>query len=539
MERRYRYIKNGMDIVYYIYTPENYDRTKKYPLIVALHGAGTYGSDPTVLETSPQANAYRSQKPECVMLQPFSPYETWSSQQRNLKTLIDIVCDKYNIDTDRVSICGGSMGGFGTWDMITENPDFFSAAAPICGGGMGWQAPRIGNMPIRIYHGDKDGTVIPERSVEMFNALKAVNPENDEITLTLLENVEHNAWDYAYADDEHLFDWLISKKRRAYDVYVSGEKSGISRYRLENGKMTFVETYPCDGVMYMQIKRGKLYAILRNLLTPLEGGVLTLDINKSRLVNPSAVTPAYGKATCHLIVDNDENVYMVNYLTGNVVKVNPSNGTAMLSYHKGDSVNKPRQDKEHTHQLCFTPDGKYITVCDLGTDTIHIYDLDLVEVSTASAAAGSGPRHIVFSDCGKYAYCINELSNTVTVYEYSDGTLSRLDSYDMLPFGHDGLTTAAAIRICGKYLYTSTRGHDSISRFEITDGGKTLKYIDNTSVEGLRPRDFNISPDGKSLICANEGGEGSVTLFDINSDGSLTYTGTHFTQAGALCVIFN
>ena len=130
---------------------------------------------------------------------------------------------------------------------------------------------------------------------------------------------------------------------------------------------------------------------------------------------------------------------------------------------------------------------------------------------------------------------MNELANTVTVYAYADGILKRLASYAMLPFGYDGLTTAAAIRLCGGQLYVSTRGHDSITRFAVE--GAKLTYLDNTPVHGKRPRDFAISPDGKSLICANEGG--TITLFDRKEDGSLTYTGTEFEVPSALSVVFN
>ena len=536
-ERHYRYIKDGMDMHYYIMLPDNYDINKKYPLVVNLHGAGTYGMKPEDMPIdSPEMKYYRLRKPECVMLVPLSNFETWSSQQRNLKHLIDVVIDKFNIDVNRVSICGGSMGGFGTWDMITEYPDFFAAASPFCGGGMAWATSRIKDLPIRIYHGDDDALVIPERSIEMFNALKAHNPENGDITLTLIPGAGHNAWEPAYKDG--VLEWLISKSRRTFDVYASGcaENSGIYRYKLTDGKLSFVEKYDIDDVMYMKIKRSKLYALLKTPYSCGEGGVLTYDVHKSRLVNKSAIQPAFGKATCHLDVDADMNVYLVNYVDGNVAKINAKTGVTEMSYHKGDGINKPRQDKEHTHQVCFTPDNKYFTVCDLGTDKIHIYNKELTEISYVDAVPGSGPRHIIFNENGKYAYCINELDNTVTVYEYDDGSLTRLDSYDMLPFGYDGLTTAAAIRINGKYLYASTRGHDSITRFEISSDGSTLKYVDNVSCEGKRPRDINISPDGKSLISANEGG--NITLFDIENDGSLKYTDTQFELPGALCVIF-
>ena len=45
-------------------------------------------------------------------------------------------------------------------------PDFFAAAAPICGGGMRWRSDRVADMPIWVYHGDKDDVVLPERSIE-------------------------------------------------------------------------------------------------------------------------------------------------------------------------------------------------------------------------------------------------------------------------------------------------------------------------------------------------------------------------------------
>ena len=138
MEKLYRLIKNGMDLSYYVATPENYDESKKYPLIVALHGAGTYGENPEALLGNPEYTGYLKFKPQAILLMPHSRFEPWSTQCANLKHVIDLVCESYNVDTLRISICGASMGGYGTWDMIMSYPDFFAAAAPICGGGMRW-----------------------------------------------------------------------------------------------------------------------------------------------------------------------------------------------------------------------------------------------------------------------------------------------------------------------------------------------------------------------------------------------------------------
>ena len=536
MEKLYRLIKNGMDLSYYVATPENYDKSKKYPLIVALHGAGTYGENPEVLLGNPEYTGYLKFKPQAILLMPHSRFEPWSTQCANLKHIIDLVCESYNVDTLRISICGASMGGYGTWDMIMSYPDFFAAAAPICGGGMRWRSDCVAGMPIWVYHGDKDDVVLPERSIEIYEHLKKVNPENSELHLTICENTGHNSWEKAYLED-NIYGWLISHSRKSFSVYAAGPVAGggISRFKLKNGILTHEETYGDEGVMYMTIKNGKLFALANEPLGKREGGVFKYDIHQSRLVNRSAIFPTFGKATCHLAVDDDENIYIANYLTGNIAKVNMQSGTTLCAYHRGESIYKPRQDKQHTHHIAITPDKRAFTVCDLGTDTIHVYDFNLCEISRVSADLASGPRHIVFSDCGRYAYCVNELNNTVTSYEYSDCTLTKIQSFDMLPLDLNGETTAAAIRICGKYLYASTRGFDSITRFEVNGGN--LTYTDTTPAYGKSPRDFNISPDGKSLICANEGG--NITLFNIMSDGSLEYTGTEYEVPGAMCVVFN
>ena len=64
-----------------------------------------------------------------------------------LKELIDNVIESYNVDKNKVSITGISMGGFGTWEMGISYPDLFSAMAPICGGGLSWRCDSLKNIP--------------------------------------------------------------------------------------------------------------------------------------------------------------------------------------------------------------------------------------------------------------------------------------------------------------------------------------------------------------------------------------------------------
>ena len=533
MEHRYRTVKDGLDLSYLVLTPDDVGQNEKLPLVVSLHGVGTYGDDPEVLAEGVAYKAYYKFTPRAILMIPHSRFEPWSTQIHTLKAVIDEVADRFHADMTRISLIGASMGGYGTWEMLCSFPSFFSCGVVICGGGMAFRAPSVTHLPIRLYHGDKDTTVLPARAEEMLAAVRHADPEAD-IRLTVCENVAHDSWNRAYLED-NILAWMIEQQRRTFDVYAGGpvKGSGIYHYRLTDGKMTLCEKTEDEGVMYMKIKNGKLYALFNEPCGNREGGVCRYDLRESRLVARSPIFPTFGKAACHLDVDDDEAVYCVNYLSGNVIKIDMARGATSIIRHTGDGPNKPRQDKTHTHQALLTPDGLYFTVCDLGTDTIHVYDKSLREVSRVQADAGSGPRHIAFSDDGTLAYCVNELSNTVTVYGYHDGVLTKKASYDMLPFGYDGLTTAAAIRVCGGFVYASTRGHDSITRFAI-DGDK-LRFVDNTPCGGTRPRDFAISPDGKTLVCANEGG--TLTVFTIAADGSLKQTPQTFEVPGALAVL--
>ena len=72
-----------------------------------------------------------------------------------------------------------------------------------------------------------------------------------------------------------------------------------------------------------------------------------------------------------------------------------------------------------------TPDNKYVCAVDNGIDQIKMYKLNtqrdrLKLVDILRCERESGPREIVFSESGKYAYVIYELMNKVDVFSYRD-----------------------------------------------------------------------------------------------------------------------
>ena len=278
--------------------------------------------------------------------------------------------------------------------------------------------------------------------------------------------------------------------------FCSCEKTGgIYHYTLENGGFVFKEKYDLDRPTYMIIEGKKVYITLRETDAETHfGGVITAELDEiGRLVNWSKPQSSLGVVPCHLCV-KDGKIYTANYLSGNVTKLPDTVVT-----HEGHGVNPTRQEAPHTHFVCVTPDG-YILCCDLGLDTIFTYDADLNEISRARVPDGMGCRHLEFSNDGKVVWCVNEMGNTVSIFDYENGRLALRETVDALP-DFNGKSTAAAIRRNGKYLYISHRGADSVARFEILpDNG--LKLLETTPVGGASPRDFLIVDD--LLFCANE-----------------------------------
>lgn len=311
-------------------------------------------------------------------------------------------------------------------------------------------------------------------------------------------------------------------------IYIlSCEKTGgIYHYLFENGEFQFVEKAPLDRPMYAIIRDNKMYVIFREIDTKTHfGGILSFDIDENGcLVNKTEIVSTNGIVPCHLEVLED-NKFVVNYLSGNIVKINEKTVT-----HSGKGVHPTRQEAPHTHYVCASPDKNHILCTDLGLDTIFIYDTDLNEEVTVKVPDGSGARHLCFSVDGKYLYCVNELSNDVSVFEWNNGNPILKGTYSAIP-DFKCESTAAAIRMRGEYLYISNRGADTISRFKIS--GDKLELIDNTYCGGNGPRDFNIIDN--YIICTNENSN-DVTVLKLEN-GKPFLTDERLGIGSPLCVV--
>ena len=194
---------------YLISVPEDYTPGEVLPMIVFLHGAGEVGTTPASLQATGLMHLIKEGLPvRAVVLAPHLPdrRRVWNNLVDETFELIDKTATAFGVDRNRISITGLSMGGYGTWEMGICYADYFSAMAPICGGGLSWRCYALTEMPIRTFHGDVDGTVPISVSYEMVDR---INAAGGHVEFTILHNVSHNCWDHAYGNTD-LLTWLVS-----------------------------------------------------------------------------------------------------------------------------------------------------------------------------------------------------------------------------------------------------------------------------------------------------------------------------------------
>ncbi|RAJ87822.1 phospholipase/carboxylesterase [Chitinophaga dinghuensis] len=232
------YTRNGDTLRYRMMKPLHHDIHKKYPLIIFLHGVGERGNDNKAQLKHGGSwlgnDSLREAFPAYVIFPQLPVPETWAPMKVTydsttkkyafdfppdapptkptalLKSLIDSLNATGNIDTKRVYIGGLSLGGMGTFYMITHYPQLFAAAFPICGGGDVNAAGNFaGKVPVWIFHGGADPIVPVTASRAYAEKLKSLGAE---YKYTEYAGVEHNSWDKVFVQPGVL-EWLFKHKK--------------------------------------------------------------------------------------------------------------------------------------------------------------------------------------------------------------------------------------------------------------------------------------------------------------------------------------
>jgi 6-phosphogluconolactonase len=340
-------------------------------------------------------------------------------------------------------------------------------------------------------------------------------------------------------------------------TYTTGKSKGIYVYDFNSndGSARVVDSISTPNPSYLAVSPDQkfVYAVSEVGKGNNDGRVRSFSFDKKtghlRFINER---PSMGANPCYIAINKKGNWVVVgNYSSGTLATL-PVNKDGSLGApassvtHHGKGPNASRQEAPHVHSTVFSPDNKYIFVPDLGIDQVKIYTLNPTTGSLGRAkdsavilAPGSGPRHFEFHPNKKWAYLVQELSGTVTAFDFSNNRLRPFQTISTLPAGFTQSFTSADIHVSkdGKFLYASNRdASNTIAIFKIDPKTGKLSLVGHQSTLGKTPRNFNFDPSGNFLLVANQNSDDIVVFKIDHKTGLLTDNGNRINIGNPVCI---
>lgn len=293
-------------------------------------------------------------------------------------------------------------------------------------------------------------------------------------------------------------------------TYNSSQSFGIYQFVLDDNTGQLSEPS-----LFYKTKGGKCVTIADDkiLLTKessAQSGISLIDNNAN------ALSELLTEKAAPCFVDfHDNNIYTANYHDGVVMIYNVKDNNLRIIKRLSMGNESGCHQVLLLHNLLFVP-------C-LNLDCINIYDAanDFSLTGKIAFAAGTGPRHGVFTSDEKRLYLVSELSNELFYFELQQDKSWQL--IKQLPISLKGKANAsAAIRLSAdeRFIYISTRGDNVLSVFSISDN--LPEQIQQVSCGGDHPRDFLLSPGGSYLLVVNRSSNNLLSMHIDKSSGLIT-----------------
>ena len=221
---------HGVTYRFQIYIPEEFRRDEKtqWPMMLFLHGRGERGSEgmwhtqvglPQAVRDHPERWPMLIVMPQC----PLGHFWTDPVMQQMAMAALDQEVAEFHTDPDRTYLSGLSMGGYGAWELMRQNPKRW-AAMVVAAGGVFWSysperwkqvstlpgeyARALGKTSVWMFHGSEDNIVIPKQSELMFEAIKANGGRE---RLWIYQGLSHDCWTRAYNEPD-LPRWILAHR---------------------------------------------------------------------------------------------------------------------------------------------------------------------------------------------------------------------------------------------------------------------------------------------------------------------------------------
>jgi enterochelin esterase-like enzyme len=213
---------------YDILVPKSYDPSKKYALVLSLHGYQNEIQKYSELVKDSENSVMDSLGIIKVGVYGRRNHFYSGAAEEDVLTVINEVESRYSIDNGKVYLTGSSMGGYGTWFIGMNYPHLFAALSPVCALSIlnGTKlietvspieyVANAQHLPARIYHGAMDSSVNVGNSRQMVDKLKELKYD---YVYTEYPDAGHDVWNNADADTNRL-PWLLQYTRELYPAKV-------------------------------------------------------------------------------------------------------------------------------------------------------------------------------------------------------------------------------------------------------------------------------------------------------------------------------
>ena len=325
-------------------------------------------------------------------------------------------------------------------------------------------------------------------------------------------------------------------EKKMLSVYVSlGREHKLVHYHLEpqSGQLTRRSELEVPGTPGAQVSssdRHRLYVSMRSIKS-----VSTLQIEPRTGDLTLLSTTLVAENPVYLALDPAGRHVLMSSYNGNLAAIYPVKDDGSID----STATTIFETEQNPHSIMLDPSGRYGYIPNTGSDSIwqlrYDHETGLLtpnEPDRVPTEAGAGPRHFYFHPRLSVVYFVNEKNSSVTAYRLqpTTGTLEALQTVSTLPnsFQDRDNNTCADIEVtpCGRFLYASNRGHDSLAGYAIDPESGRLTILGNFPTEQT-PRSFNIAPGGNFLIAAGQG-NGRLACYRIPSDtGRLELLETH------------
>ena len=239
--------KSKSGVNYQYFKPANKDDGKKHPLIIWFHGNGEggykdYRNNVSQKLANRGAVAFVEDKTQKIFGGAYvvAPQgdDTWYNNYskgyiKSVKAMIDEFASENNVDKNRIYVFGASAGGYMSFRMMIEYPNYFvafstSAAAldkAATSGGVATTTQdlmKIRNKPLWMVHAQNDPTISYENtSKRVYDVLSKYGAILSSYPNVKIDGTEYNGhWSWIYSlrntpvnnKGEHLFEWMAKQR---------------------------------------------------------------------------------------------------------------------------------------------------------------------------------------------------------------------------------------------------------------------------------------------------------------------------------------